>query len=153
MYDNRRTKKNPKQPDFRCKDENCTDEKGFRTGVWVEKSEPTPRNGNGRPTTVTNIITHNKPQPNPLLSPAQFIAASAKVLASCHAVAGQAGLKDPEDARSIFIACQRAGIIETVGAKMTKPAPKPEPEPEPEPTTDEGYVADPVGGDDIGLDL
>lgn len=35
MHDNRDNKKNPKGPDFRCKDENCEDDKGFRTATWV----------------------------------------------------------------------------------------------------------------------
>ena len=34
MWDNREGKKNPKSPDFRCKDKSCVDEKGFGTGLW-----------------------------------------------------------------------------------------------------------------------
>jgi hypothetical protein len=37
MWDNRKGKKNPKGPDFRCKDKECLDEKGFVTSSWVEK--------------------------------------------------------------------------------------------------------------------
>lgn len=34
MHDNRGDKKNPKAPDFRCKDTDCLDENGYRTGLW-----------------------------------------------------------------------------------------------------------------------
>lgn len=47
MWDNRGKKKNPKAPDFRCKNENCLDAKGYQTGVWerdlvATASEPHP---------------------------------------------------------------------------------------------------------------
>jgi hypothetical protein len=60
MWDNRGKKKNPKAPDFRCKNPNCKDEKGYVTGLWesdLEKKaeqvsqktqKPTQKNGNGR---------------------------------------------------------------------------------------------------------
>jgi hypothetical protein len=35
MHDNRESKQNPKAPDFRCKDKNCKDEKGYVTSVWA----------------------------------------------------------------------------------------------------------------------
>lgn len=40
MWDNRLKKKNPKQPDFRCKDENCA------KAVWLKKKSAAPA-GNG----------------------------------------------------------------------------------------------------------
>jgi len=50
MYDNRTTKKNPKGPDYRCKDKNCKyqldQESGeyvesqYGTGVWLKKTTP-----------------------------------------------------------------------------------------------------------------
>lgn len=45
MWDNRQSKKTPKQPDFRCKDANCKSAKGFTTGVYLpkgKKSDPAP---------------------------------------------------------------------------------------------------------------
>jgi len=36
MWDNTTSKKNPKAPDYKCKDKNCVDEKGFVTGVWID---------------------------------------------------------------------------------------------------------------------
>ena len=36
-WDNRKQKKNPKAPDFRCKDKNCLDDEGRVTAWWVEK--------------------------------------------------------------------------------------------------------------------
>lgn len=47
MYDNRQNKKNPKAPDFKCKDTNCVDAKGFVTAVW-EKTPTHPVQKNGR---------------------------------------------------------------------------------------------------------
>ncbi len=35
MWDNREGKKNPKAPDFKCRDKNCLDEKGFGTALWM----------------------------------------------------------------------------------------------------------------------
>lgn len=40
MWDNRTNKKNPKAPDFKCKNENCKDEKGYTTAMWLPKEEP-----------------------------------------------------------------------------------------------------------------
>jgi len=40
MYDNRLTKKNPKAPDYKCKDPNCLDDKGYVTAVWEKKTIP-----------------------------------------------------------------------------------------------------------------
>ena len=36
MFDNRKDKKNPKAPDFRCRDRECKDEKGYTPGIWVK---------------------------------------------------------------------------------------------------------------------
>jgi hypothetical protein len=40
MWDNRNDKRNPKAPDFKCKDRNCLDERGMVTGAWVEDKKP-----------------------------------------------------------------------------------------------------------------
>ena len=39
MWDNNKSKfpKKPNGPDFRCKNKECVDEKGFTTAVWLEK--------------------------------------------------------------------------------------------------------------------
>lgn len=37
VFDNRVGKKNPKAPDWRCKDKECVDERGYVTGGWREK--------------------------------------------------------------------------------------------------------------------
>lgn len=34
VWDERGSKKNPKGPDFKCKDVNCKDDKGYKTGIW-----------------------------------------------------------------------------------------------------------------------
>jgi hypothetical protein len=38
MFDNRTDKTNPKAPDFRCKNANCKDDKGYRSALWLEKA-------------------------------------------------------------------------------------------------------------------
>jgi hypothetical protein len=35
MWDNRKDKKNPKAPDFKCRDKECVDDKGFVTALWA----------------------------------------------------------------------------------------------------------------------
>ena len=46
MWDNRGRKKNPKAPDFVCKDkQGCKDDKGYTTGLWERDLKA----GNGRP--------------------------------------------------------------------------------------------------------
>lgn len=40
MWDNRTDKKNPKAPDWKCKDKDCIDDKGYVTAVWEEKEKP-----------------------------------------------------------------------------------------------------------------
>ena len=47
MYDNRKTKKNYAAPDFRCKNSQCTDEKGYVTGVWMPKAKTGGGKGGG----------------------------------------------------------------------------------------------------------
>jgi hypothetical protein len=39
MWDNRGKKKNPKGPDFKCKDKECKDDKGYGTGLWEKDLE------------------------------------------------------------------------------------------------------------------
>ncbi len=47
MWDNRQTKKNPKQPDYKCKNKSCD------KAIWLkakgDQSEPTHANGHGVP--------------------------------------------------------------------------------------------------------
>jgi hypothetical protein len=35
MWDNREKKQNPKGPDFKCKDKECKDDKGYTTSLWL----------------------------------------------------------------------------------------------------------------------
>jgi len=39
MWDNRKNKRNPKAPDFKCKNENCKDDKGYVTSIWHKHKE------------------------------------------------------------------------------------------------------------------
>lgn len=34
MWDNRESKRNPKAPDFKCKNKECVDERGFASALW-----------------------------------------------------------------------------------------------------------------------
>ena len=53
MWDNTTNKKNPKAPDYKCKDVICVDEKGFVTAVWLKKE---PFNGfQGTPPPATKV--------------------------------------------------------------------------------------------------
>lgn len=36
IWDNRKDKKNPKAPDWKCRDKSCTNDKGYVTGGWAE---------------------------------------------------------------------------------------------------------------------
>lgn len=38
MWDNRKDKKNPKAPDFKCRDKTCLDERGFVTAIWADRA-------------------------------------------------------------------------------------------------------------------
>ena len=51
MYDNRGSKKNEKQPDFRCKDKECKADGNYVTGVWLSdmaKNKPAPAQGKAK---------------------------------------------------------------------------------------------------------
>ena len=51
VWDNREGKKNPKSPDWKCRDKTCVDDKGFVTAGWIEK----PKGGaNSRPAPTTS---------------------------------------------------------------------------------------------------
>lgn len=43
MWDNRAKKTNPKNPDFSCKNKECTNERGYHSAVWLPKEKKTPR--------------------------------------------------------------------------------------------------------------
>ncbi len=40
LHDNRNNKKNPKGPDWRCQNEACLDDKGYRTSYWLKQKGP-----------------------------------------------------------------------------------------------------------------
>jgi hypothetical protein len=52
VWDNRDNKKNPKAPDWKCRDKKCVDDKGFVTGGWIDKPKPNGARGSAhaRPT-------------------------------------------------------------------------------------------------------
>lgn len=124
MWDNRDSKRNPKQPDFKCKDKD-----GCGKGVWVKKSQGGGRGGNGggqapaRPPRPLGPLYNNclriaaacvkKHVPN--ATPADIIAAGA----------------------TVFIAAANSGA-----PLLAAPKPKPAPEPVEEPS-------EPINEDDF----
>jgi len=54
MYDNRESKRRPNLPDFKCKDKNCIDTKGYNTGVYLPKG------------TAPKLVPAAKPIPAPI---------------------------------------------------------------------------------------
>jgi predicted RNA-binding Zn-ribbon protein involved in translation (DUF1610 family) len=47
VWDNTQNKLNPKSPDYKCKDPNCKDAKGYVTGFWKPKNENAPHDAEG----------------------------------------------------------------------------------------------------------
>lgn len=47
VWDNRENKKNPKAPDWKCRDNDCKGDDGYVTGGWVEKPKASKVDGGG----------------------------------------------------------------------------------------------------------
>ena len=130
MWDNREGKKNPRAPDFKCKDRNCD---GV---IWPPRGRQAQ---GGQPRAIPRAYSAPPQAAAPELTPRQYLMQCANLLELCHnaarAVIGDD--YDGEDARTLFIAASRAGMI----AKMPmKPIAPPPPEPEPEPELEQGIV-------------
>ena len=120
VYDNREGKKNPRAPDFRCS--SCD---------WVRWPPRGQKAAGAQPRAIARQYGAPSQPTAPELTPRQYLMQCANLLQLCHnaarAVIGDD--YDREDARTLFIAASRAGMI----AKMPmKPLPPPEPEPEQE---------------------
>ncbi len=120
MWDNRQTKKNPKQPDFKCKDKD-----GCGKGVWVKAK------GNDAPGARGPASGAARRPLGPLYYDCL------KLAKACVEKELKGAL--PADviaaAATLFIAASRDGTPLT--APKPKPAPPPEPEPEYEDYPDE----------------
>lgn len=134
MWDNRETKRSPKQPDYKCKNKQCD------KAVWLEKRGATPAatpasNGNGaiRPTVGAPI---------------------GPIYAECFDFAKKAVthyLGDKATADSI-VAATATLFIQAMNSgrpiKAAKPAPPPPPPPAPEPEYAGNYVGN-YGGEEL----
>lgn len=124
MWDNRQTKKNPKQPDYKCKDKD-----GCGKGVWEKRSEGSgtggASNGGGNARSARplgplyyeslRIASESVKKLVPNAQPADIIAAAA----------------------TVFIGATNTGA--PLMAPKAKPAPPPPPPPKPEPEPEEYF--------------
>ena len=122
MWDNRQTKKNPKQPDYKCKDK-----EGCGKGVWEDAKKTGGGNGSAP-------ATGKRPLGRLYFECLKIAAASVKNVIGDKAT--------PEDiiaaTATIFIAASQTGAP-LVGEKAKPAPPPPKPEPEPEPEYQEEY--------------
>lgn len=139
MWDNRVGKRNPKAPDYKCRDKDCNG------AIWLKdkngKSNAADIVPNSQlPSNLKKALTKQS------LSAHAYIDNARRLLAMCHKAA-QASFGigyDHEDARTLFITTQRAGYVETLPPKQNR-VPEPEPEPEPEPLViDPGDESEPL---------
>lgn len=127
MWDNRETKRSPKQPDWKCKDKD-----GCGKGVWDQPRGGGRGNGGGSPRTAPERPTGPLA---PVYGECVEIAARA-IVHYCKAVGVTPGAADiVAGAATIFIAATNTGRTIKGGAPKPKPAPPPPP-PEPEPDED-----------------
>lgn len=125
MWDNRQTKKNPKQPDYKCKDKD-----GCGKGVWEQKRQ----GGNGAPANGTAAADRAK---RPL---GRLYFESAKIAtATLNQLHKEAKIPQPSAAdfiaatATVFVAATNTGaplVAPSKPAAQPPPPPKPEPEPE-----------------------
>lgn len=104
MWNNSTSKRNPKAPDFKCKDKECN---GV---IWLDAKK---KNGNGTP-------LPGEPCPRLKEDARHYLMRSANLLKLAHSAA-KAIIGDEyagEDARTLFIDAQRAGYV---GAMPDKP--------------------------------
>lgn len=139
MWDNRQTKKNPKQPDYKCKDKD-----GCGKGVWEEKKQ----NGNA-PANGTAAADRAKRPLGRLYFECMKIA---KATLEAQTDKGTRPAYMAADliaaTATVFIAAANTGAPLTAPPK--KPAPPPPP-PKPEPPTrdDDGQGWEDYGPDDL----
>jgi hypothetical protein len=111
MYDNRKTKKNAKQPDFKCKNR-----EGCDHAIWPD-SKDYPKNVDAAP-------NGGAPAPNAQAeSVGSFLKRAAELLGLCHSAARTAlkGSYEGEDGRSLFIETNKA-MRDGYVARNEKPA-------------------------------
>lgn len=130
MWDNRQTKKNPKQPDYKCKNKMCIGDDGFVTAIWV-KDAPAPvkaaqANGSANGTKWTWAALSKTYGRSLLLAEQALVGSAARtklVFTPADVLAATA---------TIFIAASRDGVSDAP-KKVAAPPPAPKPEPVPEP--------------------
>ena len=118
VWDNRGNKKNPKSPDFKCKDKD-----GCGEGFWFEKPKG---NGKGKPAAAPEPAAPVDHRDGLALIAAQYRAAWE---IAAHIATKEKTTADGEDRRTVFIEIARRRIDPRLAVKP-KPTPKPEPEEE-----------------------
>lgn len=125
MWDNRQTKKNPKQPDYKCKDKD-----GCGKGVWEQKKQ----NGNGPANGTAAADRAKRPLGRLYFESMRIAAATVKQHLGDKAT--------PADViaatATVFIAATNTGAP-LVAPPKPKPAPPPPPR-EPEPDYEDDYT-------------
>lgn len=60
--EDQRPKAKPTQPDFKCANPGCVNEKGYRTGVWLDKLPRRPQTGYAREQAPKQALTERPAQ-------------------------------------------------------------------------------------------
>lgn len=135
MWDNRGDKKNPRAPDYRCKDQDCNHK------IWLTKRQgrnQTP-SGNGAgldERTKQYLILVENINRSTATTVAGLMTGQG---AGPEAVAGTLSLIS--QVHDKFLALSRADMAAyTASIQKPKPEPDPEPDPEPEPEPDAGGI-------------
>jgi hypothetical protein len=83
MWDNRSNKRNPKAPDFKCKDPNCIDEESGRvSAAWLPKVKP-------QQEPVRSFVPKNMTPAEPSQNKKEMIMSYAKDLVVAELAAGR----------------------------------------------------------------
>jgi hypothetical protein len=130
MWDNRESKKNPKSPDFKCKNKD-----GCGKGVWEKKGDAAPANrssnGNGHaPITATRPL-------GPLYNECMVFAKAA-----CAHHFGDHATPDVVVAATATLFIQATKGDAPIRAPKPAPAPPPPPPPPPAPASSDRYYED-----------
>jgi hypothetical protein len=126
MWDNRETKKSPKQPDYKCKNKSCD------KAVWLNPKGSSAPVANGKPPVSGAPLAAIYGEAVEIASRALHHYLGKDVLAA-DIVAGAA---------TLFIQAAQTGRPIKAPVKTAPPPPPPPPKPEPEPEPDYSNAAD-----------
>lgn len=118
MWDNRVDKRNPKSPDFKCKNKNCNE------AIWEKRDAVAPSNGNGAVHSAQSTQRALGPLYNECLDFAR------------KACAHHFGEVEPGDVISAAATLFTQAVRDGLPIRAAKPAPAPPPPPPPVPAYD-----------------